>query len=133
LREAYPQVPPERLATIAHRTAAQRSRLGAPPIRAAAHTRMIIETAAVFGFDPIAPERAVDVLILLRTYPDEPTARAAIDTALAGRPKREASMTARLVSRLLPGASLSRRPGRTGTLARDTVHYFERLARRHHV
>jgi hypothetical protein len=162
LRSVYPKVGPERLARVALDSARKRTRyavgatlLGGPlgvaasvSTLAVAKARLIIDIAAIFGADPLDPDRAVDVLVLLGAYADAPAATKAVaeligdgitDTAEAGdvtapRPTLVAAATAQLltkaVGRLIPGmgalAQALRSTSETEQLTDRTIRYFKR-------
>jgi hypothetical protein len=90
LRRTYPDVDAGRLARVAIRTAERRTRLAAlatalplggmatATAQVWAYGRLVLDIAAVYRFDPGAPERAADILALLGAYPDVNSARAAV-------------------------------------------------------
>jgi hypothetical protein len=90
LRRTYPDVDAGRLARVAVQTAQRRTRLAAlatalplggmatASAQVWAYGRLVLDVAAVHGFDPGAPERAADILALLGAYPDVNSARAAV-------------------------------------------------------
>lgn len=158
LRRSYPKVGPAKLASVALDSARKRARyvVGAAlfggPLGLAASVstlavtkaRLIIDVAAIFGYDPLDPARAVDVLVLLGAYPDAPAAAKAVaeltgDASGVGgevpvaRPTLIATATATLLtraaSRLLPGvgtlAQVLRTKSETEQLADRAIKYFQ--------
>ncbi|HKE66389.1 MAG TPA: hypothetical protein VKB59_17285, partial [Micromonosporaceae bacterium] len=93
LRTTYPDVGADRLARVATRTARRRTGLAALATALPfggvatasghlwAYARLVLDVAAVYGFDPADPARAADVLALLGIYPDARAARAAVRAA----------------------------------------------------
>jgi hypothetical protein len=154
LRRSYPKVGPERLSRVALDSARKRARyavgaalFGGPFGIAAgvstvgvAKARLIIDIAAIFGADPLAPDRAVDVLVLLGAYADAPAAAKAVaeligDADVAGdvrlpRPTIVGAATAQLLTRaagrLIPGFGALAQALRTET---ETEQLTERTIR----
>lgn len=160
LRRTYPRVEPDRLVRIAIRTATQRARLATGtaivggPVGATAgftaltwaRSRLVLDVAAIYGVDPADPERAVDVLELLRIYPDRESATRAVITitdgttppatesteSRTGTSAPKARLALRLAARLVPGAGLVldglRSVAETEDLARRTTRFYRDAA-----
>jgi hypothetical protein len=104
-------------------------------------TQLVLHIAAAYGHDPTAPDRAADLLTLLRIHPNLEAARAALTKAQADAPTpgppgaawRLAQLLGdrsgrRTASRLIPGAGLllgaALNGAATESLARRaTTHY----------
>jgi hypothetical protein len=123
-----------------------------------AQARMVLQVAAAYGEDPTDPERAVDLLVLIRVHPSVETARAALATA-AQEASAPTSLTdarglveealwrlaaplstrtsgwavRRLAARFLPGAGLllavSGATARTERLAARAISHYRQAAR----
>jgi hypothetical protein len=114
---------------------------------AVAHAELILHVAAAYGLDPLAPERAVDLLVLTRVHPDRAGAEAALAAARRPAYDDEGGVTAavwrlsrmittriggwgvvRLINRYLPGVSLltaflASRAAAESVAARANAHY----------
>lgn len=163
LHRTYPNVPPDRLTRVAVRTAVRRARLatgtaivGGPLGAAAAlsalvwiHSRLVLDIAAIYRTDPAAPERAADILVLLRIRADRASAARAVaaivdgtakpdpeepgHARLAWRARRVTAAGTRVATRLaasrVPGAGLVLDALRTATQTEDLARRAERFYR----
>jgi hypothetical protein len=59
-----------------------------------ARARLVVEIAAIFGYEPADPARAAEILTVLRAYADTSTAGAAVEAVLRGGPAPEPSTPA---------------------------------------
>ena len=137
-RDAYPTASDRALARLAKQQFTRFGGLGSifgavagsyAPITllgtaAVTHAEIVLHLAAAYGLDPMAPERAVDLLVLTRVHPTRSEAEAALasarvpayeDGGLSGAVWRLGRMVAtqtggwaalRLANRFFPGTSL---------------------------
>jgi hypothetical protein len=127
-RATYPGATGDRLARAAGRRFAAQARSGAlagviaPEIGQVIalgwlQARLVLHVAAAYGRDPRAPERAAELLVLLRVHGDLASARGALASAGdTGVPPRRPShrlawlgtrgVARRLAARLIPGAGV---------------------------
>jgi hypothetical protein len=95
LRATYPQATPDSLAGLARQRFTQHARYAvlvsaaANPVAEIAglvwtQARLVLHVAAAYGRDPTDPERAAELLALMRVHPNEEIARAALAAATHG-------------------------------------------------
>jgi hypothetical protein len=151
LRDTYPSVDADRLVGVPIRTAQGRTRIAAlaaalplgAPVSVAAqmwtNARLVLDVAAVYGFDATADDRVPELLALLDLYPDVPAARAAVaneDAVVPPIPRiatAAAALARRTASRLVPGSGVVlaelRGAAAVDALAGRAVRFYRRQAR----